>query len=402
MSKLFAPTALGAIQLANRIVMAPLTRSRSTPEGLVQRHGVDYYTQRASAGLIITEGTQPSAMGQGYCRTPGCHTEAQVAAWKAVTSSVHAAGGKIVLQMMHAGRISHPLNQHGVSISVGPSAIRAAGEMYTDQRGPLPHTAPHALSEAEVPSVVAQFAHSAACAIEAGFDGVEVHAANGTHPHPPAPAPPRERAPPEAARLPTPPPLPSSPRGVCAGYLLDQFLCTSTNVRTDRYGGSLKGRIRLPVEVVEAVCDTIGAERTGLRLSPGHLFNDISDEQPMRTAAALLDALPTERMAYVHLMLPDALSPQLSAIEDVGTIVPSLRPHVRGSLLLAGGLDRERAEGLLRADLVQAAVFGRPFIANPDLVRRLREGLPLAEADPALFYSPGAAGYSDYRPYTEP
>jgi N-ethylmaleimide reductase len=358
MSKLFAPTRLGKLALSNSIVMAPLTRSRSSPEGLVLPHVVEYYKQRATAGLIIAEGTQPSYSGQGYCRTPGCHTDEQVAAWKKVTDAVHAQHGKIVLQIMHVGRIAHPLNRLTDAQPIAPSAIKPAGEMYTDAQQMQPFPMPRALETSEIPGVIDEFVHASRCAIAAGFDGVEVHGANG--------------------------------------YLLDQFLCSSSNQRTDGYGGSVGGRIRLVAETVEAVAAAIGVERTGLRLSPGHMFNDVKDEAPMDTAKALLDAIPTADMAYVHLMLADAFAAALSNAGDASTILPTLRPHAKGALLAAGNLDKTKAEELLGKGLINAAVFGRPFISNPDLVRRLKEGLPLAEPKPELFYTPGPEGYSDY------
>lgn len=357
-SKLFAPTTLGKIELSNAVIMAPLTRSRCDAQGVPGTIVVDYYSQRACAGLIITEGTQPSAEGQGYARTPGCYTDAQVEGWKKVTDAVHAKGSKIVLQMMHCGRIAHPNNRTVDAQPVAPSAVTPTGHMYTDQDGPHDYAEPRALTLEEIPAVVAEYARAAERAIEAGFDGVEVHGANG--------------------------------------YLIDQFLCTKSNTRTDAYGGPIENRIRFAVEVVHAVASAIGVERTGLRLSPGHMFNDVQDEAPLATAAALLDALPTAEMAYVHIMLADAFSPHLNCAGDPAQILPTLRPHVKGALIAAGNLDKDKAEALLEAGTIQGAVFGRPFIANADLVDRLKAGVELAQPKADLFYTPGAEGYSDY------
>jgi N-ethylmaleimide reductase len=357
-SKLFAPVTLGKTELSCAVIMAPLTRNRCDTEGVPGSIVAEYYAQRACAGLIITEGTQPSAEGQGYARTPGCYTDAQVAGWKQVTDAVHAKGSKIFVQLMHAGRIAHPNNRTTDAQPVAPSAITPAGHMHTDKGGAHDYPEPRALATDEIPAVIAQYVHAAERAIEAGFDGVEVHGANG--------------------------------------YLIDQFLCTKSNSRTDAYGGSVENRIRFAVEVTTAVAAAIGVERTGIRLSPGHMFNDVSDDAPLVTAAALLDALPTTEMAYVHIMLADAFSPHLNCAGDPAQILPTLRPHVKGNLIAAGNLDKAQAEALLEAGTIQGAVFGRPFIANADLVARLKAGVELAEPKADLFYTPGPEGYTDY------
>lgn len=357
---LFEPTRLGALALANRVVMAPLTRQRADAQGVPLPFVAEYYAQRATAGLIVAEGTQPSFMGQGYCRTPGIHTPDQVAAWRRVTDAVHAAGGRIVVQLMHAGRIAHHLNRQLDAPPVAPSAIRAAGAIWTDQHGPLPHDEPRALDTAEIPALVEEFAAAARHARDAGFDGVEVHAANG--------------------------------------YLLNQFLATGSNRRGDAYGGSAANRARLVVEVVEAVAAAIGAGRTGIRVSPGHMFNDLRDDNPLETHRTLLDALPTRDMAYVHVMRPDSFDASLNNAGDPAALLAALRPHVKGPLVEAGNFTAATAEARLREGAAEAIAFGRPFIGNPDLVRRLREGAPLAEARPELFYTPGPEGYVDYPP----
>lgn len=358
MTLLFNPTQLGALRLANSIVMAPLTRQRADAMGVPQPHVVDYYAQRASAGLIIAEGTQPSFAGQGYCRTPGIHTPEQIAAWKQVTDAVHARGGKIVLQIMHAGRIAHPLNRQIPDEPVAPSAVTPAGTMWTDQKQMQPYPAPRAFETAELPGLIEEFAQAARNAIAAGFDGVELHAANG--------------------------------------YLLNQFLSSNTNQRTDGYGSSVSGRIRFVVETTQAVAAAIGADRTGIRISPGHMFNDLVDANPLETHLALLDALPTADMAYVHVMKADAFAAALNNAGDPDAALQALRARIKGPMLAAGGYTAETGEAALQSGLVQAVVFGRPFIANPDLVERMRDGTPLATPNDKLFYTPGPKGYSDY------
>ena len=360
MNSLFEPATLAGLALQNRIVMAPLTRNRADAMGVPKPFVRDYYAQRASAGLIISEGTQTSFAGQGYCRTPGIHTPEQVAAWKIVTDAVHARGAKMFMQFMHCGRIAHPLNRQVPDVPVAPSAVRPAGQMWTDQQQLQDFPTPRAFDTAELPGLVAEFVTAARNAMAAGFDGVELHAANG--------------------------------------YLLNQFLASNTNLRTDGYGTTVQGRIRVVAEVVEAVAAAIGASRTAIRVSPGHMFNDIVDANPLETHRALLDALPTASMAYVHVMLPDAFSPQLNNAGDPQAVLPALRPHVKGALIAAGNLTAASATAMLDSGLIQLAVFGRPFIANPDLVERLKSGAPLAAPREQLFYTPDAEGYSDYPP----
>jgi N-ethylmaleimide reductase len=264
------------------------------------------------------------------------------------------------LQMMHCGRIAHPLNRQIPDAPVAPSAVLPAGKMWTDQKQMQDFPEPRALETGELGGVVEEFVSAARNAIAAGFDGVELHAANG--------------------------------------YLLNQFLATNTNQRTDAYGGSVNGRIRFVVEVVDAVAAAIGTSRTAIRVSPGHMFNDLVDANPLETHRALLDALPTAGMAYVHVMLPNAFSPQLNNAGDPDALLPALRPHVKGALIAAGNLTLESASAALDSGLIQVAVFGRPFIANPDLVARFASGAPLAAPREDLFYTPGPEGYSDYPP----
>ncbi len=358
MKTLFEPTSLSGLALRNRIVMAPLTRNRADAMGVPKPFVRDYYAQRAGAGLIISEGTQPSFAGQGYCRTPGMHTPEQIAAWKRVTDAVHAKGAKMFMQLMHCGRIAHPLNRQIADAPVAPSSVKPAGQMWTDQMQLQDFPTPRALETAELAGVLDEYVAASRNAIEAGFDGVELHAANG--------------------------------------YLLNQFLATNSNQRKDAYGGSVSGRIRFVVETVEAVASAIGAARTGIRVSPGHMFNDLVDANPLETHLALLDELPTAKMAYVHVMLPDAFSPQLNNAGDPQALIPALRPHVKGALIAAGNLNAASAQAMLDSGLIQLAVFGRPFIANPDLVARMKTGAALAAPREDLFYTAGPEGYSDY------
>ena len=358
MNSLFEPTTLAGLELQNRVVMAPLTRNRADAMGVPKSFVRDYYAQRASAGLIVSEGTQTSFAGQGYCRTPGIHTPEQVAAWKRVTDAVHARGAKMFMQFMHCGRIAHPLNRQIADAPVAPSAVKPAGQMWTDQQQMQDFPTPRALETSELPALVEEFVTAARNAMAAGFDGVELHAANG--------------------------------------YLLNQFLASNTNLRTDGYGTTVKGRIRFVVEAVEAVAAAIGVARTAIRISPGHMFNDIVDANPLETHSALLDALPTAEMAYVHVMLADAFSPQLNNAGDPQALLRALRGRVKGALIAAGNLTAQSAQAHLDSGLLQLAVFGRPFIANPDLVERLKSGAALAAPREDLFYTAGAEGYSDY------
>jgi N-ethylmaleimide reductase len=352
MSKeLFQPLRLGELQLANRVVMAPMTRSRAGPGDVPTALHVEYYRQRASAGMIITEGAQPSASGKGYCRTPGIYTEAQVAAWRAVTDAVHGEGGRIVVQIMHCGRIGSHLNKEPGAETVAPSAIRAKGQIFAEGAGMVDLDQPRALAPEEIPGVVAEYRQATAAALRAGFDGVELHCTSG--------------------------------------YLPAQFLATGTNRREDAYGGGVHNRIRFVLEVLAAMAAEAGAGRVGMRICPGNPFNDLEDANPRETFATLLDAVHPLGLAYLHVIR----SPR----GDLDAFALG-RDHFRGPMIVNDGFDAVSAAGIIASGLAAAVSFGRFYIANPDLVRRLREGLGLARFDPATLYTPGARGYSDYPP----
>ena len=348
---LFDPVRLGALELRNRIVMAPMTRSRAGSDDAPTELAVEYYRQRASAGLIVSEGTQPSANGKGYPRTPGIYTRAQIRGWRAVTDAVHAAGSTMVLQLMHCGRIASRHNKDAGASTVAPSAVRAAGVMYTDSAGAVEFDLPRALTADEIPQVVGEYRDATLRALEAGFDGVELHCASG--------------------------------------YLPEQFLSSNTNLRTDRYGGSAANRARLAVEVLATLSEAAGTGRVGLRICPGNHFNDIHDASPPETFAALLDAVRPLGLAYlhlVHLKLPGFDTLELA------------RAHFTGPLIINDSLTYELAQRYVADGVASAASFARPYIANPDLVRRLREGRSLAAFDRSTLYTAGAHGYTDYPP----
>lgn len=347
-TNLFAAVALGDISLRNRVIMAPMTRSRADADDAPTALMAEYYRQRASAGLIITEGTQPSLNGKGYPRTPGIHSERQIAAWRAVTDAVHAEGGSIVLQIMHTGRIASRSNKAAGTEIVAPSAIRAAGQIFTEA-GMADFDEPRALATDEIAGVIAEFALAASNARAAGFDGVELHCTSG--------------------------------------YLPAQFLSSGSNHRTDNYGGSAANRARFTIEALDAMAAAIGAGRVGFRICPGNPFNDIYDENPAETYGALLDAASPLGLAYLHLI--DVPNPQVESLALA-------KAHWPGKLILNEGMTGERAETLLRDGVADAFSFGRPFIGNPDLVARLRAGAPLADFDPASLYMGGAQGYTDY------
>ncbi|MBF8185760.1 alkene reductase [Nonomuraea sp. K274] len=344
---LWSPTSVGDLRLKHRLAMAPMTRDRSTPEGVPTELNAEYYAQRASMGLIVTEGTQPSADGQGYLLTPGLHTEEQVAGWRKVTDAVHAAGGTIVIQLMHAGRIAHPANTPHGRQPVAPSAVRPSGAMFT-ATGPREMPEPRELSTAEVGATVRDFRRAAAAAVDAGADGVEIHGANG--------------------------------------YLVHQFLSSNANRRTDAYGGSIAGRIRFAVEVATAVADEIGAGRTGFRISPSNPNNDITEDDTDALYTALVPALAPLNLAYLHVLHggDDDLLRRLRAAWPTALVLN------RAGADLA---DRARdvANGL--ADVV---TVGALALANPDLPERVRSNAPLNTPDPATFYGGGEAGYTDY------
>ena len=352
MSRAFETVTIGRWPLPQRFVMAPLTRNRAA-EGMVPSDlAVEYYRQRAGAGLIISEGTQPSAVGQGYLDTPGIHSREQVAGWRKVTEAVHGEGGRIFIQLMHVGRIAHPDNKNGLE-SVAPSAIVAPGKMVT-AHGQVDHPTPRALETDEVPGIVEEFVHAARQAVAAGADGVEVHSANG--------------------------------------YLLHQFLAPSSNTRTDAYGGSPENRARLAVEVTRAVAEAVGAERVGIRISPAHNIQGVLEEDAADVQAtydALVDGIADLGLAYLSILADPA-----------SDLLRDLRERFDGPVIINSGFGEvttlDSVEGLLERDLGDLVAVGRPFLANPDLPRRWREGLELNEPNPATFYGGGAEGYTDY------
>jgi N-ethylmaleimide reductase len=355
MSRAFEPLAVGPWTLPQRFVMAPLTRNRAGEGNAPTALNAEYYAQRAGAGLIVTEGTAPSHVGQGYLDVPGLYTDEQVAGWRLVADAVHARDGVIVAQLMHAGRIAHADNKDGVE-TIAPSAVQAPGEMVTAS-GPKPHDVPRAPETDEVAGLVTDFVTAARNAVAAGLDGVEVHAANG--------------------------------------YLLHQFLDPTVNLRDDVYGGSAENRARFVIEVVTAVADAIGAERVGLRLSPGHQFNGIGEEvgaDLTATYRAVVDAVAPLGLAYLSLLA--------SPLEPLEALVRDLRERFDGVVLLNDGFGDlttlDSVEQLLATGLADAVVVGRQFLANPDLAERWRAGAELNAPNPDTFYGGGAEGYTDY------
>ena len=351
---LLSPYRIGEMSLPNRIVMAPMTRCRAIGRNVPGPLTVTYYRQRATAGLIITEGSQVSPLGIGFVRTPGIHSEEQAEEWKAVTGAVHAAGGRIFLQLWHVGRVSHPDLLGGVS-PVAPSALPVNEDLHVPS-GKKPIPVPRELETAEIPGIVTQFRDGALNAKRAGFDGVEIHGANG--------------------------------------YLLDQFLRDGSNRRTDSYGGSLENRARLPLEVAEAVTGVWGTGRVGYRISPHFALHAMSDSAPRETFAYLAGELASRGVAYLHVVEP--VGGRLGAVPAGAVMSPLLRVAFDGTLILNGGYDApaaDRAVGEGRADLVS---FGAPFLANPDLPRRFALGAPLNEPDTATYYSGEEKGYTDY------
>ena len=349
---LFTPFQLGPYELRNRLVMAPMTRSRAGEGNAVTELTVAYYAQRASAGLIVTEGTQVSPQGVGYTHTPGIHTAEQAAAWRKVTDAVHAEEGRIFAQLWHVGRVSHP-SFHGGELPVAPSAIGFAGQGFTYE-GMQPYVAPRALETDEVAGVVEQFAHAARRAYDAGFDGVELHGANG--------------------------------------YLIDQFLRDGSNQRTDRYGGSLNNRVRFLTEVTRAVVDVWGGDRVGVRLSPRNPLNGMSDSDPVATFAHAAGALNPFGLAYLHVL--EAVSGPMA--QPGVRVTPALRAAFRGPLIANGGYTAETGNAAIASGEADLVAYGAAFLANPDLPNRFRQGAPLNPPDRATFYGGDARGYTDY------
>jgi len=355
---LFSSYQLGELKLPNRIVMAPLTRQRAGEGNVPHQLNAIYYGQRASAGLIIAEATQVTPQGQGYPHTPGIHSPEQVAGWKLVTDTVHQQGGRIFLQLWHVGRISHPDLQPDGELPVAPSAIAPKGEVLTYE-GKKPYVTPRALETSEIPGIVEQYRQGAANALAAGFDGVEIHAANG--------------------------------------YLIDQFLRDGTNQRTDEYGGAIENRARLLLEVTEAVTSVWDSQRVGVRLSPSGTFNDIRDSHPLETFGYVAQALNRFNLSYLHIF--EAID---ADIRHGGTIVPTshLRDRFTGTLIVNGGYTREKGDTVIANKAADLVAFGTLFISNPDLPERLEVNAPLNQADPTTFYGGGEKGYTDY-PFLE-
>ena len=361
MANLFEKTKFGPIELANRIVMAPLTRMRSSQPGNVPNTLMaTYYAQRATAGLIISEATQISQQGQGYPGTPGIHSADQTEGWKLITNAVHNAGGKIVLQLWHVGRISHRSHQPGGGLPVAPSAIKPEGGIFSADWQPVAFETPRALETSEIPGLIEDFRRAALNAKDAGFDGVEVHGANG--------------------------------------YLLDQFLQDGSNQRTDHYGGPIENRARLLLEVIDAVAAVWGNDRVGVRLSPYGTFNDMRDSDPVKLFTYVLAQLSQRSIAYLHLIEPrsSGAGGGDSIVEDVPDTAELFRGAFKGALLTAGGYNAETAKQVIAAGLADAVAFGRFFISNPDLPRKIKEGIALTPYDRGTFYGGAEKGYTDY------
>jgi len=356
---LFQPLQLGPLTLPNRVIMAPLTRARAQQPGDVPSAlNARYYQQRASAGLIISEATQVSPQGKGYAFTPGIHSEEQVQGWRKVTSAVHAAGGRIHLQLWHVGRISRPELQPEGAQPVAPSAIKPEGAMtfISADSGMVEVLEPRALERDEIPGVVEQFRQGAENAKRAGFDGVEVHAANG--------------------------------------YLLDQFLRSGSNRRSDQYGGSVENRIRFPMEVVQAVVNVWGAERVGVRVSPTGSFNDMYDEDPVSTYAAFAGQLNEIGVGYIEVVEDSFQGNHESGRPE--SVISAIRQAYNGTYIGNGAYQAGEARERIRDRLCDLVSFGRPFIANPDLPERFEAGLALNDWDSDTFYGGGERGYIDY------
>jgi N-ethylmaleimide reductase len=342
------PGRIDGFDTRNRVVMAPMTRCRAETEGVPSALAIEYYVQRASAGLIITEGTAPSVVGQGYARTPSIYSAAQVASWKKITDAVHAKGGRMFLQLMHVGRIGHSANRFTKEPLIAPSAIRAAGQMWTDALNMQEFDMPRALETSDIPGVIEDFALATRNGIAAGFDGVELHSASG--------------------------------------YLPMQFLSTGANHRTDKYGGNLENRLRFVVETLEAMIKAAGsASRIGIKISPAMPFNDIQDDNPAETYTALVKAISPMGLAYLHVLqtaLPNTFD--------------MLRPLFKGPFLAGGGFTGESGDAMLAAGKADFIVYGKLFVANPDLPARFAKKAALNTPDPSTFYSAGTQGYTDY------
>lgn len=354
MTDLFSPVSLGRIAMPNRIVMAPLTRNRAAmPGNLIQDINVTYYAQRASAGLIITEATPISAMSHGYPALPGIYNAEQVTGWKRIVDAIHAKGGRIVLQLWHVGRIAHPSLLPDNALPVAPSAIKPAGQAYTYE-GLQDFVTPRALELSELAGIVQEYKIAAQNALEAGFDGVEVHSANG--------------------------------------YLLDQFLRDGSNKRTDQYGGSIPNRMRLLLEVMATVSKVWGADRVGVRLSPINPFNDMQDSNPQALFNHVAEILSPFNLAYLHVV--EVGIGATEALPDFD--FAALRRAFKGYYMANGSYDKARGNAAIANNLADCVAYGVPFIANPDLVERFAKDTPLNQADPSSFYGGTEKGYTDY------
>jgi N-ethylmaleimide reductase len=346
---LFSPLRLGDIDLANRVVMAPMTRDRAGSDDVPTALMAEYYRQRACAGLIVTEGAQPSAVGKGYWRTPGIHSAEQIEGWRQVADAVHAEGGRIVVQLMHCGRVVVPANRGFDADVIAPSAVPCPDKVPGPDGVPAATAMPRAISASEIPALVEEYAQAARNAVAAGLDGVELHCASG--------------------------------------YLINQFLNPVSNLRTDEYGGSAENRIRLPIMVLRAMADAIGAGRVGFRISPGNPYNGMDPADPAATFAPFVKAADALGLAYLHVID--------MGLEGLDTLA-MLRANWSGAIITNSGLTAQSAEALLVAGRAEAASFGRPFIANPDLVARMKSGAPLAKPDYSLLYTGEERGYTDY------
>lgn len=346
---LFTPVRLGDLDLANRIAMAPMTRDRAGPGDVPTALMVEYYRQRASAGLIVTEGAQPTAVGKGYWRTPGIHSAEQIDGWARVAEAVHAEGGKLVVQLMHCGRVVVPANRGFDADIIAPSALPCPAKVPGPDGVPVDTAMPRALETDEIPALVEEYAQSARNARAAGIDGVELHCSSG--------------------------------------YLINQFLNPCSNHRTDQYGGAVENRIRFPVEVLKAMADAIGPGRVGFRISPGNPYNGMDPSDPEATFAPFVKAADALGLAYLHVID--------MALEHLDTLA-MLRANWSGSIMANSGLTAESAAALIDAGRAEAVSFGRPFISNPDLVERMRRGAELAKVDYTLLYTGEERGYTDY------
>lgn len=350
MPTLFDPITLGDYELKNRILMAPLTRGRTGSKGVPNRMVAEYYAQRAQAGLLITEATAINAQGRGWRNAPGIYTDEQVAGWRGVAEAVHARGGRIFMQIWHMGRTVLPEYANGER-PIAPSAVKAEGGLPGKDGSRRPFATPRAITIPEIKSTVADFARAAERAVEAGFDGVEIHAANN--------------------------------------FLVDSFLRDGTNRRQDEYGGAIENRARFLIEVVEAVTGAIGAGKVGVRLSPTNDYFGISDSEPHVTFPNVAEMLNRFDLAYLHVLEPQPAS-------DTAPVAHLIRAAYDGTIIMNGGFDLQSGNGALGAGEADAIAFGVPFIANPDLVERYRYNLPLTDSDPETYYTPGRPGYADY------